>query len=173
MKIFQYWHLKLQVSLVGLLLQFFRGFHIVFSFCSKKFFLHWPLIQSWVFNINELMYLLEICLLSVLNLLYYGQIRYTKLFQSFWIFSALFCFLIQSVLERLPWAAKKTVYRLVLCGYLESPFKVWCQLILMFLCFVWFFCPDDMSIGKSGLLKSPSINELMLVCVFNFSSMLF
>lgn len=35
------------------------------------------------------------------------------------------------------------------------------------------FCPDDLSDGESHILKSSIINDLMLVHVFNHTSILF
>lgn len=35
------------------------------------------------------------------------------------------------------------------------------------------FCPDGPSVGESGLLDSPMINGLMLICVFKSSSRFF
>lgn len=54
----------------------------------------------------------------------------------------------------------------IFCNYLLSPLDVWYRLILMFLC----FCPDDLSIGENGVLKSPTINGQGSICVFNSSS---
>lgn len=59
--------------------------------------------------------------------------------------------------------------RMCLCGVfcrdLSRPFGVQYKLILMFLCFI--FCPDNWSIRESVVLKSPTINELMLIYLFN------
>lgn len=52
------------------------------------------------------------------------------------------------------------------CRYLLSLFDVWCQLILIFFCLFLFRWPT----GKSRVLKSLTINGLMLIRVFKSSS---
>jgi hypothetical protein len=45
-----------------------------------------------------------------------------------------------------------------------GPFDLWYHLVLGFLC--WFFCLDDLPIGKRGILTSPSTIVLESICAF-------
>jgi hypothetical protein len=55
----------------------------------------------------------------------------------------------------------------IFCRYLLNAFGVWCQLIL-----VLSICPVDLSIRKTGILKTPSTDGLMLIFVFKSTSVI-
>jgi hypothetical protein len=56
----------------------------------------------------------------------------------------------------------------ILCRPLSGPCDLWCHSIIKFLC--WFFCLDDLSLGDSGVLKSPTLTVLGCFWVFQSSS---
>jgi hypothetical protein len=45
-----------------------------------------------------------------------------------------------------------------------GPVDLWCDLVLRFL--YWFFCLDDLSIGDSGVLRSPTTTVFEFIYVF-------
>lgn len=59
----------------------------------------------------------------------------------------------------------------IFCQCLLGPFKVRCHLILRFLCF--YFCPDDLVIGESRVLKSSTIIGFVFICAFICNSRFF
>jgi hypothetical protein len=78
------------------------------------------------------------------------------------------CPKIWSILEKIPWAAKKNVY----CAELD---EIFCKYQLgSILSMVWFsfrislliFCLDDLSIDDRGVLKSPTTTVLESIYVF-------
>ena len=75
-----------------------------------------------------------------------------------------------SGLQGLPCAAEYNAYSLMLggifCRYMFGSLDVWYHLILRCLC-LFVCCPDDLTIGESGVLKSPTIIGLVLLCIFN------
>lgn len=54
----------------------------------------------------------------------------------------------------------------IFCSYLLCSFDAWCLLIWMILR-LFFFCPDDQSVGESGELKSSTVTWLLLSCVYS------
>lgn len=108
------------------------------------------------------------CLLSYI-LLHYIQIGYMERFCSFEFINIYFETQDVVYFGKASCVAEWVVYLAlggILCRYLLSPFGARCQLILMIFC--WFF--PDLSIKDSGILRSLTIIELMLICVFKFSS---
>lgn len=91
-----------------------------------------------------------------------GQIGYMGLFQFL-------CFaMLPWLLSRIYvlWHLSELFYR-----HLLGPFDVRSYLILLFLC-LFFFCPDDLFLVKSGSLRLTTTMGLVLICVFKSMSML-
>lgn len=55
-------------------------------------------------------------------------------------------------------------------SYIKS---FWCTLSVNSAVSLLIFCSDDLSVEKVGVLKPPSINGLMLICVFNSNNRFF
>lgn len=75
-----------------------------------------------------------------------------------------------SGLQGLPCAAECNAFSLMLgvvfCRYMFGSLDVWYHLILRFVCLL-VCCPEDLTVGESVVLKSPTIIGLVLLCVFN------
>jgi hypothetical protein len=52
----------------------------------------------------------------------------------------------------------------IFCIHWVGPFDLWCDLVLGFL--YWFLCLDDLSIGDSSVLWSPTSTVLEFIYVF-------
>ena len=75
---------------------------------------------------------------------------------------------ISSILEKVPCAFEKNEYSVVLmCGVLYISMRsIWSSMSLKALVSLLIFCLGALSIAEGGVLRSPTINVLLSICLF-------
>lgn len=150
-----------------------RGLCVLFHLVSGNFysllnfFFDRFIIQCWVVGSTRVCVFTR-CLLSVLSLLHCGQIRLKEWCQSFWTREDSFCVCpsMWPILESFH-ALWVECYVFVLGRtfnrYLLNPFE--CMMSINSDVSLFNFCLDYLSTGKSAVLKSSTVNGLVLISV--------